>query len=242
MIVRAFACALGFFATLALPALAEAPFSFDSTPGKLPKTVAPSAYDIALAPNVKTFTFTGHETVAVRVRAATRTIVVNTNAMTVSAASVDAHPAVRITTDVAKQTTTLTFASPVPSGKHVVRMSFAGKIGTAPQGLFHQDYATPEGPRTMLATQMESTDARRMFPGWDEPSFRATYRLTVTVPKNFDAVSNMPATSVVTDGDTKTVSFARTPNMASYLVALCAGEFGYVSGTAPDGVKVLTPS
>ena len=35
----------------------------------------------------------------------------------------------------------------------------------------------------MLASQMESTDARRMFPGWDEPAFRATFRLRVTVPK-----------------------------------------------------------
>ncbi|MBV9646907.1 MAG: M1 family metallopeptidase [Candidatus Eremiobacteraeota bacterium] len=89
----------------------------------------------------------------------------------------------------------------------------------------------------MLATQMESADARRMFPSWDEPAFRATYRLSVTVPKSFDAVSNMPATSQTVSGSTKTVRFARTPSMASYLVVLCAGEFGYLQGKS-DGITV----
>jgi len=44
----------------------------------------------------------------------------------------------------------------------------------------------------MLATQMEATDARRMFPCWDEPVFRASVDLAVILPPKLKAVSNMP--------------------------------------------------
>ena len=44
----------------------------------------------------------------------------------------------------------------------------------------------------MLGTQFEATDARRLFPCWDEPSFRARFQLTAVVPENWLAISNMP--------------------------------------------------
>ena len=218
-------------------ARAEAPFSFETAPGKLPKTVVPLDYDIALRPNVSALTFTGRESVSVRVTTGTSMIVLNTLGLHIAQASVDGHAVSSVVTDDKKQTTTLHLAAPVATGTHAIRLSFAGKIGEQPQGLFYTKFQTSGGERTMLATQMESTDARRMFPSWDEPAFRATYRLQVSVPKTFDAVSNMPASSTTITGDTKTVTFARTPKMASYLVVLCAGEFGYIQGVS-DGVKV----
>jgi aminopeptidase N len=237
-LVRFAALAVGFMSAGLAPALAEPPFSFDRTPGKLPKGVVPSSYDISLRPNVAKFTFTGSETVRIRIRAASKTIAFNTLDMKVSRAALDGRAAASIATDNAKQVTTLTFASPVAAGNHALALAFTGKIGEQPQGLFYQKFSAPAGEHVMLATQMESTDARRMFPSWDEPAFRATYKLTVTVPKSWDAVSNMPPAAQTIRGATKTVSFARTPNMSTYLVALCAGEFGYLSDTAPDGVRV----
>ncbi len=124
-------------------------------------------------------------------------------------------------------------------GKHVLRLVYSGQIESSPQGLFHQEYTTPNGKAaTLLATQMESTDARRMFPGWDEPAFRARFHITATVPRDFTAVSNMPIERAVDVGaDSKRVTFARTPPMSSYLVVLCAGKFESVSGQA-NGVKI----
>ena len=224
-------------AAFPIAARADAPYAFDTAPGKLPKTVVPIDYDISLRPDLSTLTFTGDESVRIRVRTATSTIVVNTHDMTVSRALLDGHPVAAIATDNDKQVTTFSTGAPVSPGEHRLAIAFAGKIGDQPSGLFYQKYRSADGQHTMLATQMESTDARRVFPSWDEPSFRATYRLSVTVPKAFDAVSNMPATAEQVAGETKTVTFARTPKMASYLVVLCAGEFGYLKGEA-DGVAV----
>ena len=43
----------------------------------------------------------------------------------------------------------------------------------------------------MIATHLEPADARRVFPSWDEPSFKATFQLTATVLQDFTAISNM---------------------------------------------------
>ena len=69
----------------------------------------------------------------------------------------------------------------------------------------------------MLGTQFEATDARRLFPCWDEPIFRARFQLTVVVPENFLAVSNMPIESEKKIEGGKEVRFALTPSMSSYL-------------------------
>src|SRR5579871_386508 len=155
MFVRTLAAVAAVLGCCALPALAEAPYSFESTPGKLPKTVVPLDYNVVLHTNVKANTFTGHESVSVRVRTATAKVVVDTHDVTVSKAAVDGAPA-RIATDNEKQTTTLTLGAPVRPGTHAVTMTFAGKLGTDPSGFFHQEYTVDGAKHVMLATQMES--------------------------------------------------------------------------------------
>jgi aminopeptidase N len=82
----------------------------------------------------------------------------------------------------------------------------------------------------MLSTQMEATDARRMFPCWDEPAFRATFRLEVNVPAAWASVSNMPIEQRVVHGEVATVRFGETPRMPSYLIELTAGDLREVTG------------
>ncbi len=217
----------------------SAPYArLDATVGHLPKNVVPIDYDITLHPQIAARTTTGAETIRLLVRTATPTIVISTLEMSVSSASLDRGTAATIATDPKKQQTTLTFAQPVGAGIHTLHLAFAGKIGTEPQGLFVQPYTTASGGKDeMIATQFESTDARRMFPCFDEPSFRATYKLTVTVPSDLTAVSNMPVERETTAGTEKTVAFARTPSMSTYLVVLAAGHFSEISDSV-DGIKI----
>ena len=189
-----FAFAAAFVVGAAAPAAAAvAPFNFDTTPGRLPKTVVPTDYVIALTPDAAAKTLRGTENVTLDVRKATKQIVFNTHDMTISDARLDGARVARTLTQNDKQLTTLTLARPAAAGRHVLTLAYSGKIEDSSDGLFAQDYRTPDG-RTgrMLSTQFESTDARRMFPAWDEPAFRATYQLTVTLPAVWSAVSNMP--------------------------------------------------
>src|SRR6266576_653201 len=239
-------CCVGVISAAILPIrlYAEAPFNFETTPGKLPKDVVPLSYDIQLKPNIEKLTFRGSETVIVDVRKPVKTMTLNVNTITIASAKLltadgkinqDAH----ITIDPKEETAALAFDTEIPSGRHQISVEFAGKINEAPQGLYYARYQEEDSSakKIMIGTDMEPSDARRMFPCWDEPSFRAKFRLTATVPANFTAVSNMPVESEKKTSAGKEVRFAETPPMSSYLVVFSAGELDAIYGEA-DGVKI----
>ncbi len=228
------ACGLFFGA----PARAAGPFAFDATPGRLSKSVVPTDYRIAVTPDLAAKTLSGAETVVLDVRRPTARITFNTLNLTVRSARLDGVPVTRVQTRNDAQLTTLTLAQPVAAGRHTLALAFSGKIESSAQGLFAQPYAAPGGRRgLMLSTQFESTDARRMFPAWDEPAFRATFQLSVTLPAAWTAISNTPVAARVAHGALATTTFARTPRMASYLVVLSAGDLATISATSADGVR-----
>ena len=218
---------------------AEPTYSFDSTPGKLPKTVVPVHYAIELTPNLESLALAGSEAVDIDVREPTAKLILNAVDITIDAATVD-DDAQRadIALDAATETATLSFAQPLTKGPHRLRLNFAARINRFGRGLFFVDYPTDKGTKRMLSSQLEPADARRIFPCWDEPAFKATFGLTVTVPEKFLAVSNMPVTQEQPAGaGLKKVSFGSTPKMSSYLFVLTTGELERLTADA-DGVTV----
>ena len=227
-------------ALIAVSAVAAEPIhSFDATPGKLPKTVVPRHYAIELAPDLDRLTLAGAEVVDIDVREPTARLVLNAVNMTLAAASIDDEAqSAEIALDAAAETATLTFPQPLAAGPHRLRIGFTAQINKFGRGLFSIDYPTGNGSKRMLSSHLEPADARRIFPCWDEPAFKATFALTVTVPRAFLAVSNMPvAQEEPVTPDLKQVSFLPTPKMSSYLFVLTAGELERLSAQA-DGVAI----
>jgi aminopeptidase N len=224
---------------MATPILAEPKFSFANTPGQLPKLVVPESYAITLAPDPKTLQFRGSETIDIDVRKPTRTIVLNALNLDIPEAKLaDIGLAATVKIDNQKQTATFTFPKVIATGKHKLALSFKGKAGSQAEGLYYVNYQSDQGKKLLFGTQMEATDARRMFPNWDEPAFRARFALTVKVPNNFMAVSNMPIAEEKAIGNgLKQVAFQQTPSMASYLVVLVAGELAAIEDEVA-GVKI----
>src|SRR6184192_3335559 len=224
---------------------AEKPFSFKETPGKLPKEVVPTDYSIRIVPKIDQFTFTGTETVRLNVRSPVHLLVLNTLELKIEAASVDGKdlPASAIKADNEKELLTLPFSSELAAGDHALTLRFTGKINQQGQGLFYMRYQEQgSGARKiMLGTQFEATDARRFFPCWDEPAFRARFQLTVVVPENWLAVSNMPVESERKIAGGREVCFAPTPPMSSYLNVFVAGELDVIeSRVGPTQIRVIT--
>jgi aminopeptidase N len=82
-------------------------------------------------------------------------------------------------------------------------------------------FVDPVDGEVYLYSQFETADAKRMFACFDQPDLKATFDVSVTAPQHWQVVSN-GATANVDDG---VHTFATTPRMSTYLVALIAGPY-----------------
>jgi aminopeptidase N len=241
MVYRPLTCTLLFCVMLALPMRAEKPFDFASTPGKLPKHVVPTEYSIRIVPNLESKTFSGTVLIKFEVKKPVRELVMNALELEVNGAMLDEHVISPASVKLNKKQELLTLVLPaeLAAGQHAVELNFTGKINQQGQGLFYADYQEhgTGAKKTLLGTQFEATDARRMFPCWDEPSFRARFQLTVVVPENWMAISNMPVEIESANARGKEVRFAMTPSMPSYLNVFVAGELEAIE-TEAAGVQI----
>ena len=237
-------CLMAEFSIMSSALASEKPFSFKDTPGKLPKDVVPTDYAVRIVPDIDKLTFAGTETVKLKVRRRVRQLVLNALELKIEAASIDGKelPRSAIKTDTKSELLTLALPSELPTGEHTLALRFAGIINQQGQGLFYMRYQEQgTGARKiMLGSQFEATDARRFFPCWDEPVFRARFQLTAVVPENWLAVSNMPVESEDKIAGGKEVRFAATPPMSSYLNVFVAGELESIeSRSGPTQLRVI---
>jgi puromycin-sensitive aminopeptidase len=214
----------------------------------LPQNVQPTSYAIHLTPDLVAFTFAGEESVAIEVLESTNQIVLNAAELQVSEASFTGSNGVstaasNIAMDADEETMTLTFPSAISEGKGTLRLVFTGELNDRLTGFYRSQYTDSDGQsHTMATTQFEPSSARRSFPCWDEPALKATFQLTLTVPAAMDAVSNMPVSEEKAAGALKTVKFAESPIMSTYLLAFIVAELSVIEQKADNGtlIRVLT--
>uniref|UniRef100_A0A0N4Z4W5 Peptidase_M1 domain-containing protein n=1 Tax=Parastrongyloides trichosuri TaxID=131310 RepID=A0A0N4Z4W5_PARTI len=126
-----------------------------------------------------------------------------------------------------------------------ITIKFQGNVSRDNHGLYASPYNDTEGnERMMLATQLESAHARRIFPCFDEPNFKATFEISLQVHKDLIALSNAKVKNIdkMNDG-AKKVNYESTMHMSSYLVAFVGRDFEYIEGTTINGttrVRVYT--
>jgi aminopeptidase N len=82
-------------------------------------------------------------------------------------------------------------------------------------------FVDPVDGGVYLYSQFETADAKRMFACFDQPDLKATFDVSVTAPSDWEVVSNAATVSV----DNGVHTFATTPRMSTYLVALIAGPY-----------------
>lgn len=121
-----------------------------------------------------------------------------------------------------RQTIELHFDAPLPAGEVVLQLAFRGRLRSDLRGL----YAARSGQRRYALTHLEATDARRVFPCFDEPALKARFAISVTTGSGNTVISNSPAArEEQLPKGRKRVHFERTPLLSTYLLALAVGEF-----------------
>ncbi len=201
-------------------------------PTQLPRSVRPTHYDVAVTPDAQALTFEGKVAISIEVLEPTARITLSAIDLTFAEVRLSGGPRERvfgpprIAIDAAAQSATFTFEEPIRPGAYRLAIDYAGKIGTQAIGLFALDYDSPEGRKRALYTQFENSDARRFIPSWDEPAYRTTFALEVTVPAGQMTVSNMPVAQRTDLGQGRSrVRFAPSPRMSTYLLFMAMGEF-----------------
>jgi puromycin-sensitive aminopeptidase len=119
---------------------------------------------------------------------------------------------------------TLTLAEALPPGDAVVSLRFRGRLNDRLRGFYRSTFTDDTGVERVIATtQFEATDARRAFPCWDEPDFKARFAITLHIEGELQAVSNAAVESDEVVEGRRRVRFAETMTMSTYLVAFIVG-------------------
>jgi aminopeptidase N/puromycin-sensitive aminopeptidase len=193
---------------------------------RLPTRVIPSHYKLWIDPGIEKQKFSGEETIDVQLAQASHEIVLNSLNLEIGSAQMIAGgktQQAKVSYDQPDEMVRLTVAEAIPPGPAALHLKFSGKLTAGLRGL----YLSKTARRSYAVTQFEGTYARMMFPGFDEPAFKATFDLTVVADKQDTAISNgriihdVPAA----DPDRHTLTFSTSPKMSTYLVALAVGDW-----------------
>src|SRR5246127_614564 len=209
-----------------------------ATAQRLPETAKPENYKLTFTPDLENAKFEGDETIAVRVLKQTSEITLNAvdiDFHEVTIASGGTTQKATLAPDKEKEMVVLSVEKPVAAGPATIHITYTGVLNSEMRGLY---LGKDDQGRKYAASQFESTDARRAFPSFDEPEYKATFDITAVADKGQVAISNYKvASDTPGPGDKHTVRFATTAKMSSYLAALVVGNFEYVEAEA-DGIPI----
>jgi aminopeptidase N/puromycin-sensitive aminopeptidase len=205
---------------------------------RLPEGARPENYKLKFTPDLDKAKFEGDETITIRV-------LKSTSEITLNAVDIDFHDVTITSGGVTQKATVapqkekemvvLSVEKSLAAGAATVHITYTGILNDEMRGLY---LGKDDKGRKYAATQFEATDARRAFPSFDEPDYKATFDITAVADKDQVAISNY---KIVSDtpgpGDKHTVKFATTAKMSAYLAALVVGQFEYVEGSV-DGIPI----
>lgn len=212
---------------------ASSPQTLD--PFRLPRHVIPVRYDLHLEPDLTTARFAGQETITLTVQQPTSDIVLNAIELSITVAHIEGESGATrqatIALDATLQRCQLSFSEPLTPGTWRLTITFSGTLNDKLRGFYRSTYKDEHGAtHNMAATQFEATDARRAFPCWDEPDFKAVFATTLVIDPALTAVSNSRIASETLTAGKKVVRFADTMKMSTYLVAFIVG---HIEATEP---------
>ena len=221
----------------------------DATPApdeayRLPRTAEPLTYRLTLEPDLEAATFRGSVEIDLLLHEATRTIVANAAELEIEKVGLllaDGRTiGLQAGLDQEAERVTFLLDEPAPAGDATLACSFTGVLNDKLRGFYRSTFVGEDGAtHTIATTQMESTDARRAFPCWDEPDRKAVFEVTLVVEDDLAAFSNSSVLEEERLGDgRRRVRFAPTMKMSTYLVAFVVGPLVATEPLDVDGVPV----
>lgn len=207
----------------------RADYPIDAPSTRLPASVSPRAYDLKLKIDPRSTRFEGTARIEVDIAQPLNYFWIHGKTLTVTGAQAELADGRRIDLTweqvLPTGTAKVSASEPLPATQATLTFHYNAPFNTSLEGL----YKVQQGEDSYAFTQFQSTSARLAFPAFDEPAFKAPFDIQLTVPSVFTAVSSAPESATVENGDgSKTITFASTPPLPTYLVAFAVGPFDVV--------------
>ncbi len=200
-------------------------------PFRLPRNVMPVHYRLHLEPDLETFAFQGHVVITFGLTETTQSVLMNAAELDIANVRLESDQGEievsKVSLQQDEERLELTLANPAAPGTYQLDITYTGSINDQLRGFYRSLYRDRDGVEHTLATsQCQSTDARRIFPCWDEPDFKATFKTTMVVADGLEAYSNGAelSRSKLDDGRVE-FDFAETMKMSTYLLVFIVGPF-----------------
>jgi len=222
----------------AAEAAAPTPFDGDGQ-GRYGRGVVPTAYRLELGIDPRNERFTGQVEIDVTIdRLDDGLVVLHGQDMSIHVASIKTAAG---TFDAKVETgpngALALRTSPAPTaGQATLYLAYDAPLPEVPEGL----YRTQDGERWYAFTQFEPLEARKAFPCFDQPDFKAPFTVRMRVPKGMTALTNTPEVSRMDAGEDTIFEFATSKPIPTYLVAFAVGELDIVpapAGAFPHGLS-----
>uniref|UniRef100_A0A6I8P634 Aminopeptidase n=1 Tax=Ornithorhynchus anatinus TaxID=9258 RepID=A0A6I8P634_ORNAN len=214
--------------------------------GRLPAHLKPLHYNLMLAVFMDNFTFSGEVNVEVACRSATRHIVLHASRVAVERVQVaedrraGAVPVAGHFVQPRSQVLVVALNRTLePRRNYNLKIVYRAPIENELLGFFRSSYVFHGERRFLGVTQFSPTHARKALPCFDEPIYKATFKISIKHQATYLSLSNMPVeTSVIEEDGWVTDHFSQTPLMSTYYLAWAVCNFTFRETTTKSGVIV----
>ncbi|CAK6970538.1 leucyl-cystinyl aminopeptidase isoform X2 [Scomber scombrus] len=209
---------------------------------RLPQSIHPLSYELTLNPDLNNMTFTGNTVINMLVHHNTNRIVLHSANLNITKATFKLGDGkasdVTVLEYKPRQQIAVKFPEDLKVGQHcVLILDYFANLSHTYDGFYNSSYTDKDGnKRVLAATQFEPLSARKAFPCFDEPAFKATFMIKISRQPNYMTLSNMPKakTTQLPNGLLQDEFEKTSVNMSTYLVAFIVANFTPINKTVSE--------
>lgn len=203
---------------------------------RLPNNTIPIHYAVHLDTGIHTgdVSFQGTIRISIRVLEETNTVTLHKRSMIIRSATgfhIDGSPLeanLRFVFDSELEFMVISFSNTLQVNQEIIiEISYDGILNTGNTGFFRSSYLDVAQNQIfwLASTNLQPIHARQAFPCYDEVRYRTTMDLSIRHHSSYNAVSNMPISSVTPDGDLVVTVFNQTPVIPVYILHFTISNF-----------------
>jgi len=193
---------------------------------QLSRDVTPFQQSVALRIDPSSEDYSGSTRISIEVHKEVDEISLHADGIEISSVGLGLNGVpIPVTYSIGEDMLTLVSTQTLVPGKYSLVIDFSNQFNRQSVGLYRME---TDGTGYAF-TQFEATDARKAFPCFDEPVFKIPFQMTITAREGDEVVTNTPLVSESRQDGWKSLEFAVTHPLPTYLLAIAVGPMDSIN-------------